>query len=88
VTGFFASGRFADVVLAFVVLEAAALFVLRRLAGLGPGLGPLLPTLGAGAFLVVAVRLAVTGGGAVLLGAALLAALASHMVDLGRRWTN
>jgi hypothetical protein len=83
---FFASGRFADVVLGFVVLEAAGLFLVRRLAGQGPGLGKMLPNLAAGAFLVLAIRVAVTGGSAYALAAPMLGALAAHMFDLAGRW--
>jgi hypothetical protein len=86
VSGFFASGRFADVVLAFVVLEACALFFLHRFVRQGPGLVPMLPTLAAGACLVVAVRLAMTGGTPVMLATALLGALVAHLADLGVRW--
>jgi hypothetical protein len=84
---FFASGRFADVVLGFVLLEAAGLASLRRFAGQGPGLRKMLPTLAAGAFLVLAVRLAVTGGSSYALAGALLGALAAHGLDLGSRWS-
>ncbi|HSP20062.1 MAG TPA: hypothetical protein VLQ79_11140 [Myxococcaceae bacterium] len=82
---FLHSGRAVDVVLAFVALEALALLWLVRRR---PGLGPLdvVGQLAAGAFLLGAVRCALTGADARWTAGCLLAALPAHLFDLVRRW--
>jgi hypothetical protein len=85
-SGFLASPGFIDVVLALVVLEGAGLFLLRRLTGQGPGLGPVWPSLAAGALLVLGLRIAIAGGSPIWLVCALIGSLLAHAVDVRARW--
>jgi hypothetical protein len=82
----FESGRIVDLVLALVVLEALLLSMLwvRTSRGLPPV--PLIVNLAAGAFLLLALRAALTDGGTVAVGGFLLLALPAHLVDLALRW--
>jgi len=82
----FDSGRAADLVLLALALEAAGLWVLRRFAGQGPGLAPLLPFLLAGAAFALALRAALTGAGWAWVALPLLAAFAAHLWDVAGRW--
>lgn len=81
----FASGLAADLVLALLGLEAALLYSCRRLAGIGPGLGPVAGSLLAGACLALALRAALMGAAWPWVATALGAALAAHLVDLHQR---
>jgi hypothetical protein len=83
---FFASGRIADLILACLALEAVGLWAFRRATGRGPSLTSLAPGLLAGACLVLGLRLAVTGAPWALVGLALSAGFAAHLVDLRARW--
>lgn len=74
----FASGRIVDAILLLVLLEAL-LFV--RLRG---GLA-LLPNLAAGACLLLALRAALTGATATVLGLCLALAGIAHGLDVARR---
>jgi hypothetical protein len=85
-SGLFASGLAAELVLAALGLEALGLWALRRFAGRGPGLGPLLPFLLAGAAFALALRAALTGAGWPWVALPLLAAFAAHLWDIARRW--
>lgn len=82
----FENGGAADLVLVALAAEAGLLWALRRFARRGPGLGPFLPFLLAGAALAVALRGALTDAEWPLLAAALLAAFAAHLWDIARRW--
>ncbi|MGF1456774.1 MAG: hypothetical protein ACFB6R_15510 [Alphaproteobacteria bacterium] len=82
----FQSGRIIDLILLLILLEIAGLTWLRRRLGHGPYLGDLLPIILSGAFLMLAVRTALTGAPWTWTAACLLAALVSHGVDLVRRW--
>jgi hypothetical protein len=84
--GFFASGRVADLALAMLALEAAALWALRRVAGRGPGLAPLGLGLLSGACLLLALRAALVGAGWAWIGAALAAAGAAQVAWLVQAW--
>jgi len=79
------SGAVADLVLACLALEAVALLAWHRATGRGlPPLAVaalLLP----GAFLVLALRLALSGAAWALIPAALVGALTAHLWDLRRR---
>jgi hypothetical protein len=86
VTDLFASGRFVDVILALVAVEWLVLAAYRRRTGRGIAAADLLPNLLAGAFLLLALRAALSGAGRPWITGALLAALCAHFVDLGRRW--
>lgn len=79
------SGHVADVILVCLVLEGALLLAWRRFAGRGPGVADILAILLPGAFLVLALRFALTGAPWPLVPAMLVAALAAHLVDLVRR---
>ena len=59
----FASGRLVDFILVVVVLEAAALLLYWRYARRGIAPLDLLPNLCAGAFLLLALRITLGGGG-------------------------
>lgn len=82
----FESARAIDLVLGFVVLEALLLLALRRRLRRGPSPREILALLLPGACLMLAVRAALTGPSGVEIGGWLLAALVSHLVDLGLRW--
>jgi len=82
----FASGRIVDLILCLVVLECMALWLYRRRTGRGPGLTALLPTIAAGAGLLLAWRAALAGLDWPWIGALLFAALLAHLADLALRW--
>ena len=82
----FASGRLVDLILALVVVEAAALILYWRRFGGGVAPFDLLPNLCAGAFLLLALRAALTGGGWMPASGCLAAAGLAHLADLYRRW--
>ena len=81
----FASGRIADFILAFLVLEGLIIHFHHRLTGRGPGVGRILPFLLAGGCLLLAWRTAAAGLAWPLPAALLLAAGVAHLVDLLRR---
>jgi hypothetical protein len=83
--GFVLGGAVADVVLICLVLEAAALLALRHLAGRGPAPREVAAIVLPGAFLVLALRCALTGAWWPLIPAMLLGALAAHLLDLAIR---
>lgn len=80
------TGRIADLILALVVLEAVALCLYNQRTGAGimplDALSLLLP----GAFLVLALRAALTQAWWGWIAAALALALLTHLFDLARRW--
>jgi hypothetical protein len=82
----FEGGRVIDLILLLMVVEAivfAALYYMR-----GKGIAPvrLLPNLLAGAFLMLALRAALTGAGTLVIGGWLALGLAGHLADLVTRW--
>lgn len=82
----FASGHFVDLILILVVIEALALIVYWRRSGRGVAPSDLLPNLCAGAFLLLALRITLTGGGWMAASGCLAAAGLAHLADLYRRW--
>jgi hypothetical protein len=82
----FASGLLADLALGVLALEAAALWALRRFAGRGPGPAPLAFGLLSGAFLLLALRAALSEMGPAWIGAALAAAGAAQLAWLVQVW--
>ena len=82
----FADGRIIDVVLLLTLAEAAALVLWHRRTGRGPRAIDVLPNLGSGFCLMLALRVALGGGWWGWIAACLLGALAAHLVDLRRRW--
>jgi hypothetical protein len=81
----FASGRIVDIVLVLTALEAFGLLLWRHRTGRGPG-ARALPNLLAGAFILVALRIALTGGWWGWMVLCLLGSLVAHVVDLRGRW--
>ena len=82
----FASGRLVDLILFLVVIEVAVLLLYWRRTGRGVVPLDLLPNLCAGAFLLLALRVTLTGGGWMLASSCLAAAGLAHLADLYRRW--
>jgi hypothetical protein len=82
----FANGRFVDLVLAVVIIEAAVLLLYWRLAKRGIAPGDLLPNLCAGGFLLLALRVTLSGTGWMPACGCLAAAGVAHLVDVSRRW--
>lgn len=80
------ASRLLDVVMAVLLIETAALLAWHRATGRGLGARVLLPSLAAGLFLMLALRIALSGGSAAWLSLALAAAGLSHAVDLRQRW--
>lgn len=82
----FENGRIVDLILALVVLEALLLSMLwvRTSRGIPPV--PLIVNLAAGAFLLLALRAALTDGGTMAVGGFLMLALPAHLADLALRW--
>jgi hypothetical protein len=80
------SGKIVDLMLAFVVLEVAALLAYRYWTGRGIATIPLLSNVGAGVSLMVALRAQLTGDGWVAVAGFLLLSLVFHTVDLVLRW--
>ncbi len=80
------SGQTIDAILALVALEALALFAYRFATGRGPSPLPMLFTLLAGGFLLLALRAALTGAGSAGIGAFAAAAFIAHGADLASRW--
>jgi hypothetical protein len=81
----FASGLAADIVLVLMAVEAGGLLAYRRLTGRGLAPGSVLACLLPGAFLVLALRVALTGGAGAWVGLCLALAFAAHLGDLARR---
>ena len=75
-----------DWILALVALEGAAVLGWRALSGRGPQPLAFLSTLMTGAFLLVALRGAVSGASGGWIGACVFAGCLAHFVDLTARW--
>ena len=82
----FASGRLVDFILVVVVLEAAFLLLYWSRARRGIAPLDLLPNLCAGAFLLLALRVTLAGGGWLMVSLCLSAAGLAHLIDVYRRW--
>jgi hypothetical protein len=82
---FVRSGHVADLILACLVIEALALLAWRRASGRGPAPRMVMALLLPGAFLVLALRFALTGASWPLIPVALAGALAAHLWDLRGR---
>ncbi len=81
----FEAGLAIDLILGLVALEGAALLAYKRQTGRGPSMPALLATLAAGAFLMLALRAALTGAGWPWVAAWLLGGLIAHLFDLAIR---
>lgn len=82
----FDSGRVIDLIVALMVIEALALTALHHLTGRGIAPARLWPNLLAGAFLMLALRAALTGASATAIGSWLVLGLVGHLADLALRW--
>ena len=81
------SGLIIDIILGLMALEMLALFALRRRLGSGPSGLEIVASLAAGLFLLLALRVALTGGAWEVIAAALLGSLIAHVTDQWLRWT-
>jgi hypothetical protein len=83
----YANGRLVDFILVVVALEAAVLLLYwaRTRRGIAPL--DLLPNLGAGVFLLLALRATLAGGGWMMASLCLSAAGLAHLTDVYRRWS-
>jgi hypothetical protein len=81
-----ASGHLVDAILALVAVEALVLFVLWQRGERGIAPRDALPMLLAGAFLMLALRLSLTGAGWQAICFCLALGGLAHLVDLNRRW--
>jgi hypothetical protein len=81
---FFASGHAVDVVLLMTAAEAVVMSWLWRRHR--PAIAAFLRTLVAGAFLLLALRVALTGGAWPWIAAALMGSGVAHAADLRGRW--
>lgn len=81
----FTSGHIADLVIAFMIVEAVALLWMRKPLGLGIKTQDVVWLILPGLFLVLALRGALVAASWKWVAAALICALAAHIVDLRRR---
>jgi hypothetical protein len=79
---FFVSGLAVDAILALMVLQFGLLCVLRIVIAKAPPPFGFLPTMLAGAALLLALRAALTGAAWPMIAGWLLAGLAAHLFDL------
>lgn len=84
----FESGRIVDVILLIMLAEYLALRLILARGGHRTGLQGVALYLLSGAFLLLALRVALTGGSWIWIGASLAAAGAWHLLDLCRRFTD
>ncbi len=75
-----------DLVIAFTLIEAAALGLYHRTTRQGVAPSKFVWNLASGLCLMLSVRAVLVGAGIAWIGLALLAAGACHGVDLWRRW--
>ena len=79
-------GLLVEAILGLVILEAVLLTAAWRIRGVGIAPARLLPTLAAGAFLLLALREVLSGGAWHRLWLWLALSLAAHLLDLAGRW--
>jgi hypothetical protein len=82
----YASGRLVDLILIVVVLQAGGLMWLWSFRRRGIAPADLLPNLFAGAFLLLALRVTLTGGGWMIACLCLALAGVANVIDISRRW--
>lgn len=80
------SGHLIDAILILVVIEAVALFSLRAARRRGPASLPFLVNLFSGAFLLLAVRAALTGASMETVSLLLSGAFVAHLAEVRLRW--
>jgi hypothetical protein len=78
--------RIIDLALLLAALEAVGIVAYHARNGRGPKPAPVLATLAAGGFLLVALRLTLAAAPLPWIGACLLGALVAHGVDMRNRW--
>ncbi|MFY9655147.1 MAG: hypothetical protein WAK01_00960 [Methylocystis sp.] len=83
----FVSGAFVDLILALVLAEAIAVIAYRFATGGGPEPIGFVCNLLAGAFLLFALREALSGAHWIWVAASLSGALVAHAADLLTRWS-
>jgi len=81
----FRNGHIADLVIAFMVIEALALVVVARSGATSWSLGVMLAGLLPGLFLVLALRAALVQASSLWIAGALSGALLAHLLDLRLR---
>jgi hypothetical protein len=86
VAGYLLDGRAVDLALALVAIEGCGIMAWRALTGRGPPAAIILPNLLAGASLLFALRIALTGASPGAIAICLVAAFAAHGADLAGRW--
>ena len=82
----FADAGIIDIILVITAVEAVAISIYFRLTRRGLAPADLLPTLCAGGFLVVALRLVLSAAWPGWIALSLAVALVAHIADLTRRW--
>lgn len=75
-----------DLIIGFVVVEAALLIAWHRRTGGGVAAADVLPNLAAGFCLLLALRAALAGAAWHWIALALFGSLLAHLLDLRRRW--
>jgi hypothetical protein len=75
-----------DGIIALVAVEGVILVLWRALIGDGPTMAETLANLSSGAALLLALRMAITGGLSASVLALLSVALIAHVADLASRW--
>ena len=78
----FATGHIADLVLAVMVIEAGAIYVLMRRGRIQLAFRTYLSGVIAGGFIVLALRQALTGGSAASIALALACSFLAHIAEL------
>jgi hypothetical protein len=80
------SGRIVDIIVAVMAIEAVALVIYHRWSHLGLAPEAVFANLGAGLFILVALRVALDGGSWIWIAGLLAASFAAHFCDLLQRW--
>ena len=80
----FVSGRIIDAILVLIAVEIAAIMALRSRNGLR--VTPLIANIGAGASLMIALRISLTSGDWHWIAVCLFVALVFHAIDVVLRW--
>lgn len=79
-------GRAVDLILVLVAIEGCGILAWRALTDRGPPAAIILPNLLAGASLLLALRIALTGASPGAISICLAGAFAAHGADLAGRW--
>jgi hypothetical protein len=86
VAAYLLDGRAVDLIIALVAIEGCGILAWRAMTGRGPPAAIILPNLLAGASLLLALRVALTGASPGAIAICLAAAFAAHGADLAMRW--